>query len=376
MLRGKSRWMGLGSLNDVAGLQGVSLAEAREAALAARRLVQAGQDPIDARRVAEAAAPPEATHTFKEIALAYISAHEAGWRNSKHKQQWRNTLATYAYPTLGELPVAGVTTEAVEEVLKPIWHTKPETASRLRGRIEAVLDYAKVRKWRTGENPATWRGNLKHTLADPAKVAKVKHHPALPWRQMGSFMGTLQAHDGVSALALRFVILTACRTGEGIAARWGEIMTDGPDGAIWTIPAERMKAGREHRVPLTDGALAILQEVAKLRTQKDDASAPVFPGQRTDKPLSNMALLMLLRRMERGDLTAHGFRSTFRDWVAEATDHPRELAEAALAHVLGNKVEAAYQRGDLLAKRRKLMEDWAAFCRPADASGTAVMLCA
>jgi len=357
-LRGKARWMGLGALDDV------PLADARETALAARKLLRAGQDPIEAREMAEAlaAAPPPAAHSFKEVALGYIAAHEAGWRNVKHRQQWTNTLSTYAYPTMGAVDVADVTTEAVEGVLKPIWHAKPETASRLRGRIEAILDYAKVRNWRTGENPATWRGNLKHTLADPAKLATVTHHAALPWREIGPFMAKLAGQEGIGALALRFAILTAARTGEVIGATWGEIALDGPDGAVWTVPGIRMKAGREHRVPLPVAAVAILAEVAKLRTRKDDATLPVFPGQKAGKPLSQMALLMLLRRMERGDLTAHGFRSTFRDWVSEATGHPRELAEASLAHTLGNAVERAYQRGDLLEKRRKLMADWSAFC--------------
>lgn len=357
-LGGKARWMGLGALDDV------PLANAREAALEARKLLRAGLDPIDARKGADpvAAAPIPAIHTFEAVAGEYIAAHEAGWRNAKHRQQWTNTLATYAFPILGAVDVADLTTDAVAGVLAPIWTTKPETASRLRGRIEAVLDYARVKGWRSGDNPATWRGNLKHLLADPTKMATVKHHAALPWREIGAFMATVAGREGVASLALRFAILTAARTGEVIGATWREIDLDGPDGAVWTIPGARMKAGKEHRVPLSDAAVAILTEAGKLRTRKDAAALPVFPGQRIDRPVSNMSMEMLLRRMGRRDLTVHGFRSTFRDWVAEATDYPRELAEASLAHTLGNAVERAYQRGDLLTKRRKLMEAWATFC--------------
>ena len=355
---GKARWMGLGALDDV------PLADAREAAIEARKLLRAGLDPIDERKGADptAAAPVPAIRTFEAVAGEYVAAHEAGWRNAKHRQQWANTLATYAYPALGALAVADLTTDAVAGVLAPIWTTKPETASRLRGRIEAVLDYARVKGWRSGDNPATWRGNLKHLLADPTKLAVVKHHAALPWREIGGFMVMVASgREGVAAMALRFAILTAARTGEVIGATWREIDLDGPDGAVWTIPGARMKAGKEHRVPLSDAAVAILAEAGKLRTRKD-AALPVFPGQRIDRPLSNMSMEMLLRRMNRRDLTVHGFRSTFRDWVAEATDHPREIAEASLAHTLGNAVERAYQRGTMLAKRRRLMTDWAAFC--------------
>lgn len=231
----------------------------------------------------------------------------------------------------------------------------------MRGRIESILDYAKVRGWRTGENPARWRGHLDNLLPAHGKIARIEHHAALPWREIGAFMVALDAHDAVAARALRFAILTATRTSETLNATWGEINLDGPEGPLWTIPAGRMKGGREHRVPLPDAAVATLHDVAPLRAH-DGPDAPIFPGQKSSKPMSNMAMLMLLRRMERGDLTAHGFRSTFRDWVAEATNHQRELAEAALAHVLGDKTEAAYQRGDLLAKRRRLMAEWATFC--------------
>lgn len=298
------------------------------------------------------------------MAAAYIAAHEASWRNAKHRQQWGNTLADYAFPVLGKLGVGMIGTADVTRVLEPIWRDKPETAARVRGRIEAVLDYAAAREWRTGENPARWRGHLANILPARAKLARVEHHAALPWRDVGAFMATLAEQEGIAALALRFAILTAARTGEVIGARWGEIDAS---NAIWTVPAARMKAQQEHRVPLSDAALAVLAEMAKLR-RSDDPAEFVFPGARAGQPLSNMALAMTLRRMGRDDVTVHGFRSTFRQWCAEATNTPRELAEAALAHTLKDKVEAAYQRGDMMEKRHRLMSDWATFCaRPAPA---------
>jgi integrase len=258
----------------------------------------------------------------------------------------------------------------VMRVVEPLWRDKTETASRLRGRIESVLDYATARGWRGGENPARWRGHLDNLLPARSKVAKVEHHAALPWRGIGAFMATLAQEEGMSALALRFAILTAARTGEVIGAEWCEIDMQ---MAVWMVPAGRMKAAREHRVPLSDGAMAVLREVATLRTNPR-AVGFVFPGGKAGKPLSSMALLMLLRRMGRGDLTAHGFRSTFRDWCAEATNYPREVAEAALAHTLRDKTEAAYQRGDLVEKRRRLMGEWAAFCARPVAAGEVVPL--
>jgi integrase len=383
-MAGKTRWMGLGAYPDV------GLADARDAAAKARDLtknpdgridpIQAKQDAAEAKVRAKAedaarakAEEQAALRTFRNAATAYIAAHEAGWRNAKHHQQWGNTLATYAHPTIGDLSVAVLNTDHVLGVLEPIWREKPETAGRVRGRIECILDYAKVRGWRVGENPARWRGHLDHLLPAHAKIAKVEHHAALPWRGVNAFMVALDSHEAVAARALRFAILTAARTGEVIGATWGEISLDGPEGALWTIPASRMKGGREHRVPLSGAALAVLRDVAPLRAH-DGPDAPVFPGQRPDKPLSNMALLMLLRRMERDDLTAHGFRSTFRDWCGEATNHQREIAEAALAHALGDKTEAAYQRGDLLEKRRRVMDDWAAFCANPAPTGRVVPL--
>ena len=362
MIRGKARWMGLGSLADT------SLKEARAKAEAARKLAKDGVDPIEARdaraeadaadRAAQEAEQAAKARTFMVVAEAYIAAHEAGWRNAKHRQQWHNTLATYAAPVIGGTPIAEVTTEHVKAILEPIWTTRPETASRVRGRIEAILDYSKVLGWRSGENPARWRGHMDHMFPARGKVRRVQHHAALPWPEISAFMKRLMTQEGVSALALRFTILTAARTGESLGATWGEIDAA---GALWTIPAERMKAGREHRVPLSDGALAVLTEAAKLRND-DSPAAPVFPGAKSGKPLSNMALLMLLRRMGRGDLTAHGFRSTFRDWVAEATNHPGAVAEAALAHAVSDRTEAAYQRGTMLEKRIALMTDWETYC--------------
>jgi integrase len=250
-------------------------------------------------------------------------------------------------------------------VLEPIWHRMPETASRLRGRIESVLDYAAAHGWRSGENPARWRGHLAKLLPPPSRIAKVKHHPALPWQQIGSFMAELRDQEGVAARALEFTILTAARTGEVIGCERPQVDLQ---AAVWIVPAARMKSGREHRVPLSEAAIAVLDEVAPLWGHR--SGAWLFPGGRPEGPLSNMAMIMLLRRMGYGDLTVHGFRSTFRDWCAEATNYPREVAEAALAHILADKVEAAYRRSDLFEKRRRLMEDWARFCaqpaRPAE----------
>jgi integrase len=363
-LHGKPHLMGLGTATDV------SLAEARDAAIAARKLVRQGVNPIDQRRTARAEMTAQAGLTFAQVADAYIAAHEPSWRNAKHRQQWRSTLDTYARPVLGKLPVASVDVGSVMRVLEPMWRDKTETASRLRGRIESVLDYATARGWRTGENPARWRGHLENLLPARSKIAKVEHHAALPWRQIGEFMAALRHEEGISALALRFAVLTAARTGEVIGARWSEIDMA---GAVWTVPAGRMKAAREHRVPLSDEVLDVLREVSKPGSDTK-ADGYVFPGGRPGRSLSSMALLMLLRRIRRGDLTAHGFRSTFRDWCAEATNYPREVAEAALAHTLRDKTEAAYQRGDLMEKRRRLMAEWATFCARPSAAGRVVPL--
>lgn len=305
-------------------------------------------------RPAETPTAPGASHfvTFRQAAEAYIAANRGSWKSAKHAEQWSATLERFAYPVIGDRSVAEIDVAAVLGVLEQsigdatFWNAKAETARRVRGRIETILDYAKVRQLRTGENPARWGGNLEMAL--PAKGPKVKHHPALPYADIAEFMAQLRTRDGVSARALEFCILTAVRTGEVLGARWSEIDLA---AKLWTIPGERMKAGAEHRVPLTDRCIEILGEPGE---------GLVFPGPRGQ--LSNMALLSVLARMGRDDITVHGFRSTFRDWAAEATDHPREVAEMALAHTIGNKVEAAYRRGDLFEKRRRLMDDWAAHC--------------
>jgi integrase len=355
--RGQTREMSLGD----AAL--VTLAEARERAQAARRLLAQGIDPIDHRRAESRAdsadGPP--TPSFTEAAEAYIAAHEAGWRSPTHRKQWRNTLASYAAPVIGARPVRDVTTDHVLAVLQPIWTTKPETASRLRGRIEMVLSYATARGWRDGPNPAVWRGHLQLMLPAPGKVRPVEHHAALDWREAPAFMAELRTRDSFGARALAFLILTASRSGEVRGARWEEIDME---AATWTIPARRMKDGRAHRVPLSPPARAILDEMAELK----DGSGLIFLGMKRGVVLSDMTLTAVLRRMGRGELTAHGFRSTFRDWAAETTAYPNHVVEGALAHAIGDKVEAAYRRGDLFEKRTALMADWAAYlARPAAA---------
>jgi integrase len=347
---GKLREMGLGPLHTI------GLADARQRAQECRRLRLDGRDPIEARRAERMQGKLDAARamTFKACAERYIAAHKAGWRNAKHAAQWTATLDTYVYPFFGALPVQSVDVGLVMKAVEPIWAEKPETASRVRGRIEAVLDWATARQYRVGDNPARWRGHLDALLPARAKVRRVEHHAALPYAEIGGFMAVLGRHEGVAARALEFAILTAARTGEVIGARWDEI--DLPD-KLWTIPADRMKGGREHRVPLAPGALTIVERMAAIRSGEF-----VFPGGKADRPLSNMAFLMLLRRMGRGELTAHGFRSSFRDWVAERTNFPAEVAEMVLAHAVGDKVEAAYRRGDLFQKRRALAEAWAKFC--------------
>lgn len=350
MLKGKAREMGLGPLHTI------SLAEARIKAADCRKQLHAGLDPIEARKAARAAASMEAarTSTFAECADTYVAAHRSGWKNAKHADQWKNTLVAYAYPVFGSLPVASIDTPLVMKCLEQIWATKAETASRLRGRIENILDWATVRGLRQGENPARWKGHLDKLLPARSKVARVEHHAALPYPQIGAFMRELRASEGTAARGLEFMILTATRTSETLNATWGEL--DRAAG-VWTIPAERMKAGKEHRVPLSARALEILAAVHEAKQGEY-----VFPGAREKRPLSNMAFLMALRRMGRQNLTAHGFRSTFRDWAAEMTAYPHEVAEMALAHAVGDKVEAAYRRGDLFEKRCRIMEDWAAYC--------------
>ena len=352
MLNGRAREMGLGPVHAI------PLAEARKRAAECRRLRLDGIDPIDVRGAERDQRKLEAAKamTFDACAAAYIDVHKAGWRNAKHREQWPNTLNTYANPVFGSLPVQAVDVGLVMKALEPIWQTKPETASRLRGRIEAVLDWATVREYRKGENPARWRGHLDKLLPARSKVRKVEHHPALPYDELADFVTALRSQEGVASRALEFLILTAARTGEVIGARWDEV---DPVEKMWVVPAARMKARREHRVPLSAGAVAVLKEMKEIRE-----SDFVFPGGKKGKPLSNMAMLAVLKRMDRGELTAHGFRSSFRDWAAERTNFAREVAEMALAHMVGDKVEAAYRRGDLFQKRRQIMEAWARFCGP------------
>jgi integrase len=361
---GKMREMGLGPAK---GPTAVPLSQARAKARQLHAVVREGRDPLAEREAekakaqAEAARAKAAAMTFGEVADMYIAAYEQGWRNPKHRQQWHNTLRDYVLPAIGDLPVGSVDTSAVVRIIEPLWREKTETASRLRGRIERVLDYAKARGWREGENPARWRGHLDKLLPGRSKMQRVAHHAAMPWREIGAFMQRLRQDSNIGARCLEFLILTACRSGEVRGARWNEIdLTH----ALWTIPAQRMKAGREHRVPLSEPAMAVLQKMAQFGTD-----GFVFPGLKAAAALSDRTLARLCP-----GCTVHGMRSTFRDWCAETTPYPRELAEAALAHALRDKVEAAYQRGDLLEKRRRLMTDWAKFCTRPMAAAEVVRL--
>jgi len=352
MLSGKSRDIGLGP----AGPDGISLSQARDARDALRLKVKAGIDPLEQRQrdAAEALAAAQAAQvagiTFKAVAETYFGANEGSWRNDKHRQQWKNTLATYVYPVIGELPVAEVGTAHVLQILEPIWKTKAETASRVRGRMETILDAAKARGYRDGENPARWRGHIAQILPVRSRLTRA-HHKAMPYDAIPAFVGALHKREAVAALALEFTILTAARTGEVIGAKWEEVDLD---KALWTIPASRMKAGKEHRVPLSPRAVEILKSTQGLRKEW------LFPATKGGK-MSGMAMTMLLRRMK-VDVTVHGFRSGFRDWSAECTGYAHEVAEMALAHTIENKVERAYRRGDLFDKRRRLMDDWATYC--------------
>ena len=348
MVGEKRRHMGLGGYPDV------PLAQAREKARAAKGEVSQGTDPI-AQRAALASqlrAQQATQKTFEEAAKAYMEAHEKAWKNPKHRAQWGSTLKTYAYPHIGSLLVKDIDQEHVMKVLEPIWATKTETATRLRGRIESVLDWATTRKYRSGENPARWKGHLDNLLPAPSDIQKVESHRAVDYNDMAQFMADLRVREGLAARALEFAILCASRSGEVRGALWSEINRE---KAIWTIPAERMKAGKEHRVPLSTPAVKLLEALPR-----SDSSDLVFAGA-DDKPLSDMALTAVMRRME-VDAVPHGFRSTFRDWVGDCTNHPRDVAEFALAHKLSDKVEASYRRSDALEKRRQMMEEWADFC--------------
>ena len=354
----KGRYMGLGSLVTI------SLADARELATTARKQVLEGIDPIKARRDQRAHERFEASKgiTFKSAAEQYIESHKAGWNNKKHIAQWSSTLETYAYPAFGALSVQDIDVGLVMKALEPIWTEKSETASRVRGRVESVLDWATVRGYRKGENPARWKGHLESLLPARRKVQTVRHHPAMPYENINAFIEKLREQAGISAKALEFLILTASRTSEVIGARPEEF--DLKTG-VWNVAAERMKMKKEHRIPLSDRAITIIEEVI-------GAGDFVFPGGKKGKPLSHVAMLILMKRMGYADFTVHGFRSSIRDWAAEQTNYAREVAEAMLAHRIEDRVEAAYRRGDLFEKRRRLMDEWAKYCGTVRTAGKVV----
>jgi len=345
-ISGRRREMGLGSYPDVV------LALARDKASAARLLAADGIDPIDTRQ-----SEPEQIPTFTTCAARYIRSHRKSWRNAKHARQWVSTLKAYARPVIGSKRVDSIQTEDILKILSPIWAQKTETAKRVQGRMENILDFAAAHKYRDALNPARWRGHLDKLLPKPSRVKKVVHHPAMPYPDTPALMLELAQKGSISAAALRFLILTATRTGEVLNAQWSEI---DQKEAIWTIPAERMKSQREHRVPLSAQALGVLNKLPRVKS-----NPYVFPGSRHQRPLSSMAMLQLMRGMgfgangKRGNYVPHGFRSSFRDWSGEVSPFPRDVAEMALAHVIENKVEAAYRRGDLFAKRRQMMQEWA-----------------
>jgi integrase len=361
------RYRKAGRLHDagLGALHTVSLAEARAKALDLRKMRLDGRDPLEekATKRARSAIADAKAATFEQCAEAFIAAHKAGWRGPKSAAQWSASLATYAFPVFGSLPVQAVDLALIMRAIEPIWTTKPETASRVRQRVESVLDWATVRGYRQGDNPARWRGHLDNLLPKKSKVRAVKHHAALPYINIADFVIELRSRRAISARALEFAILTGTRTSEAIGARWEEINLV---ERLWTVPSGRMKAGKEHRIPLSDAALAILVELAKVRH-----GAFVFPGQAG--PIKEGAMRMLLQYMGRADLTVHGFRSSFRDWAAERTNFPREVAEMALAHAVDSAVEAAYRRGDLFQKRRQLMDAWGRYCASPATDGAPVI---
>jgi len=358
MVGTKRRDIGLGGFPDV------TLAGAKDKARAARDQIINGIDPVAERQANRSAliAAEGTTVTFEKAADLFIKAKASEWSNVKHAAQWRATVDTYAYPVIGKMLVRDIATSHILEILEPIWTTKTETASRLRGRLENILDWAKGRDYRTGDNPAMWRGHLEHQLAKPSKIAEVEHHLALHYIELGDFMTKLRKQEGIGAKALEFTILTATRSGESRGAQWPEFDLD---AAIWTIPKERMKTKKEHRVPLSSTAIALLKELPKTD------SVYLFSGSKAGSIISDMTMSAVLKRMK-VEAVPHGFRSTFRDWASECTNYPREVAEMALAHAIGDKVEAAYRRGDLFEKRRRMMADWAKFCGMAYASADVV----
>ena len=354
----RRRYCGLGSVVDV------SLAQARELAAAARALLQSGRDPIDekqGRRAAVALTAAKAM-TFSKAAAAYIDAHKASW-TAKTAGSTAAAIATYANPIIGALPVSEVDTGLVVKILELTWYTKSETASRLRGAIENTLDWAAARGHRAGENPARWRGHLESLLPKKAKVAPIQHLPALDYREVGAFMARLRELPSVDARALELTILTAARSGEALDAQWSEVDLT---AKVWTIPAQRTKARREHRVPLSDAVVALLGKLPAPHI------GPLFPGRKAGASINRTRLLGVLRQLN-PDVTVHGFRSVFRDWAGDHTSFQRETIEAALAHVVGDRTEAAYRRGDALEKRRKLMEQWATYCSTPAQSGAEVV---
>lgn len=360
-LHGRTRETGLG---PATGRNAVTLSEARDLAAEMRLQVRAGIDPVEARKAAARQRRLEAIKgkTFRQLALEHIAAHESQWHNVKHRQQWRNTLKTYAFPVIGDMATAEIATEHVLQVLQPIWQAKPETASRLRGRIETILAAATVLGLRKGQNPAAWRNHLALILPARARLSR-GHHKAMPYADIPAFIERLQRVQAIGALALEFTILTAARTGETIGATWAEMDME---RALWSIPSSRMKAGREHRVPLSSRARDVLALLPKFIS-----NGFVFPGNQPGTRISNMTMAMLLKRMGES-CTVHGFRSTFRDWAAEQTNHAPAVCETALAHSIGNKVEAAYRRGDMLEKRRPLARDWAAYCTSRTGTGATI----
>lgn len=351
-LKNKNRAMGLGPLSTV------TLSQARAAAADKRLLLLRGKDPIAEQRAEEALARliARSEETFASCAERYVEAHKSSWKSVQHLTQWKQSLKKHVTPLIGTLPIGSIDTVLVLSVLEPIWTEIPATARRLRGRIEQVLDWAKARNMRTGENPARWRGHLENLLPKKSKLLKVKHHPSLPYSEIGNFMVTLRAQKCFSARALEFTILTASRTMEVLKAKWDEVDLD---GRVWTVPAVRMKASREHRVPLSSQAIALLERMKPLRRPGD----LLFPGTKHEKSMSDHTMLMLLKlTLGVRNAVPHGFRSTFRDWAAETTSYPREVCEAALAHSNKSETEAAYFRSDLFAKRETLMQSWSDYC--------------
>jgi integrase len=334
--------------------------------MAQRKLRLDGIDPLQQKRAGRDAAAVERAKaiSMRECATAYVTAHQAAWKGPANAKQWEASLATYVYPSLGALPVRDIDVGLVMRVVEPLWAEKPETANRVRRRIEAVLDWATARGHRVGENPARWRGHLETLLPARGKVQPVEHHAALPYAELGAFVAELRQQSGTATRALELLILTAARSDEVLGATWAEIDLA---NRVWTIPAERMKSAKEHRVPLSDAALAVLG-------QPGSPSALVFPSARNGKRQYRMTLFDQLRRMGRGDLTAHGFRSSFRDWAAERSAFPAEVAEMALAHSVGTAVERSYRRGDLFDKRRQIMDAWARYCAAPSAPGEVVAL--